>query len=57
MNLTTVIEEILKRGNTAEVKRRKNGVIILEVKREIREEIPFSDNYSGNQGGRKNART
>lgn len=56
MNLTTVIEEILKRGNTAEVKRRKDGVIVLEVKREIREEIPFIDNYDGNQGGRKNAR-
>lgn len=29
------IEEILKRGNTAEVKENKNGVIILEVKKKI----------------------
>jgi hypothetical protein len=30
------IEEILEHGNTAEVKKTKNGVIILEVSRKIR---------------------
>jgi hypothetical protein len=32
------IEEILEHGNTAEVKKTKNGVIILEVSRKIRYE-------------------
>jgi hypothetical protein len=32
------IEEILGRGNTAEVKKTKKGVIILEVSRKIRYE-------------------
>jgi hypothetical protein len=32
---TKVINEILKRGNTAEVKQNKDGVIILEVKKKI----------------------
>lgn len=31
-----VIEEILARGNTAEVKKNKNGIIILEVKKQIK---------------------
>lgn len=29
------IREILNRGNTAEVKENKNGIIILEVKKKI----------------------
>nr|DAM96541.1 MAG TPA: hypothetical protein [Caudoviricetes sp.] len=29
------ISEILGRGNTAEVKRRKNDIIVLEVQRKI----------------------
>ena len=33
---TSVIEEILKRGNTAEVKTNKDGVLILEVQRTVR---------------------
>ena len=33
---TSVIEEILKRGNTAEVKPNKDGVLILEVHRTVR---------------------
>jgi hypothetical protein len=40
------IEEILEHGNTAEVKKTKNGVIILEVSRKIRytgEDNPSSD--------------
>lgn len=32
------IEEILEHGNTAEVKKTKKGVIILEVSRKIRYE-------------------
>jgi hypothetical protein len=32
------IEEILDRGNTAEVKRTRDGVVILEVSRKIRYE-------------------
>jgi hypothetical protein len=32
------IEEILDHGNTAEVKKTRNGVIILEVSRKIRYE-------------------
>jgi hypothetical protein len=32
------IEAILKRGNTAEVKQTKRGIVILEVKRKIRYE-------------------
>lgn len=31
-----VIEEILKRGNTAEVKKTKNGILILEVSKKIK---------------------
>ena len=30
-----VIEEILKRGNTVEIKQRKDDVVILEVTRKI----------------------
>jgi hypothetical protein len=30
------IQQILERGNTAEVKKTKNGIIILEVNRKIR---------------------
>lgn len=29
------IREILKRGNTAEVKQRKDGIIVLEVNKKI----------------------
>ena len=29
------ISEILRRGNTSEVKRRKNDIIVLEVQRKI----------------------
>jgi hypothetical protein len=32
------IQEILNRGNTAEVKQTKRGIVILEVKRKIRYE-------------------
>lgn len=31
-----IIKEILSRGNTAEVKKNKNGIIILEVKKTIK---------------------
>lgn len=31
-----VIEEILSRGNTAEVKKNKDGILILEVKKQIK---------------------
>lgn len=30
------IMQILNRGNTAEVKKNKNGILILEVKKQIR---------------------
>lgn len=30
------IEDILNRGNTAEVKKNKNGILILEVKKQIK---------------------
>lgn len=30
-----VIEEILKRGNTVEIKQRKDDVVVLEVTRKI----------------------
>jgi hypothetical protein len=30
------INEILSRGNTAEIKKTKDGIIILEVKRKIK---------------------
>ena len=33
---TKVIEEILSRGNTAEIKKNKNGILILEVKKQIK---------------------
>lgn len=42
------IDEILERGNTAEVKRRKNGeIIVLEVKRKIK----VSENPAPQTGG------
>lgn len=31
-----IIEEILSRGNTAEIKKNKNGILILEVKKQIK---------------------
>ena len=31
-----MIMQILNRGNTAEVKKNKNGILILEVKKQIR---------------------
>lgn len=31
-----IIEEILNRGNTAEVKKTKNGILILEVSKKIK---------------------
>lgn len=31
-----VIEEILKRGNTAEIRKRKNEVVILEIKGKVK---------------------
>jgi hypothetical protein len=37
------ISEILKRGNTAEVKATKNGITILEVSRKIR----YKENEDG----------
>lgn len=37
--LKTIIE-IIDRGNTAEVKRRKNDVIVLEAKRKIEYIVP-----------------
>mgnify|MGYP001624390341 len=30
-----ILQEILERGNTAEIKKRKNDVIVLEVTRKI----------------------
>lgn len=38
--IITVIAEILGRGNTAEVKKRKNDIIVLEVERHIKLSIP-----------------
>lgn len=38
--MLTVIAEILARGNTAEVKKRKDDIIILEVERKIWKSIP-----------------
>lgn len=38
--LVATIEEILSRGNTAEVKKRKNDIIVLEVERKIKHTMP-----------------
>ena len=38
--IITVIAEILGHGNTAEVKKRKNDIIVLEVERHIKLSIP-----------------
>lgn len=38
--IVSVIAEILKRGNTAEVKKRKDDIIVLEVERKIKLSIP-----------------
>lgn len=37
--LPDVIMQILDRGNTAEIKKRKGEIIIMEVKRTIRETV------------------
>jgi hypothetical protein len=45
------INEILSRGNTAEIKKTKDGIIILEVKRKIKltdDEIRTSENNHSN---------
>jgi len=34
-NIMKVVWEILRRGNTAEIKKTKDGVIVLEVRRKI----------------------
>lgn len=36
-----VIEDILERGNTAEIKLRKDDVIILEASRQIKHKMPL----------------
>lgn len=36
-----VIGEILERGNTAEVKMRKDDIIVLETKRKIEHKMPL----------------
>jgi hypothetical protein len=45
---TKKISEILSRGNTAEVKKTKDGIIILEVKRKIQSKDSEAD-YSSQQ--------
>lgn len=42
-NLIKVIQEILERGNTAEVKKRKDDIIVLEVQRKIKQSIKRVD--------------
>jgi hypothetical protein len=55
------IEEIIGRGNTAEVKKTKKGVIILEVSRKIRyenndeENNPQTNAQGTNAGDQSNA--
>lgn len=34
-NIMKLVWEILRRGNTAEIKKTKDGVIVLEVRRKI----------------------
>lgn len=34
------IEDILKRGNDVQIQRKRNGYIVLEVKREIKYRTP-----------------
>ena len=34
-----LIQEILARGNTVEIKKRRNEIIILEVQRKIKESV------------------
>jgi hypothetical protein len=36
IEMLDTINEILNRGNTAEIKKTKDGIIILEVKRKIK---------------------
>jgi hypothetical protein len=43
---TKKISEILSRGNTAEVKKTKDGIIILEVKRKIQSKDYEDDSSS-----------
>jgi hypothetical protein len=43
---TKKISEILSRGNTAEVKKTKDGIIILEVKRKIQSRDTEDENSS-----------
>lgn len=40
-DIIRVIEDILARGNTAEVKMRKDDVIILEASRKIKHNVPL----------------
>jgi hypothetical protein len=44
------IEEILDRGNTAEVKKTRDGVIILEVSRKIRYDENNDEGKTRNSG-------
>jgi hypothetical protein len=49
--MLATINEILSRGNTAEIKKTKDGIIILEVKRKIKltdDEIRTNENHHGN---------
>jgi len=36
------IEKILAKGNTAEIKKRKNDIIVLDVSRHIEESMPLN---------------
>jgi hypothetical protein len=51
------IQEILDNGNTAEVKKTKRGVIILEVKRKIRYEEPdgATETHDGDEPPKENS--
>jgi hypothetical protein len=49
--MLATINEILSRGNTAEIKKTKDGIIILEVKRKIKltdDEIRTESNHHSN---------
>lgn len=39
--ILSVIEDILARGNTAEIKMRKDDIIILEATRKIKHTVPL----------------
>ena len=37
-----IINEIIERGNSVEIRRRKDGIVIMEISGKLKQTIPFN---------------